>query len=263
MTVTRPDVLSVVLVQPDAWSAEGERNLAAARRGLRDLPLDSSYVVVLPELVGATMPRAAYEDAISELAAETGAWVVGGSSYAAEGPMVNGGVVADPSGTIVDHYEKRNPYGVEHDHGVQAGEQVATFSVSGRLVTVLLCADAWFAELLLESTPTAAEVIVVPSFTITRRPPAFSQALWQHLAVARAYEFSAYVAIADWRQPATYHGQPTAGVSGVADPFPREPDGYFTRATDALVSMHHLDLARLDRLRDDRLARRFSRTTPE
>ena len=126
-------------------------------------------------------------------------------------------------------------------------------------MTVLLCADAWFAELLLEPAHASADVIVVPSFAITRRPPAFARALWQHLAVARAYEFTAYVAVNDWRRPAIYLGQPTAGVGGVADPFPSSPDRYFTPATDAIVSVHHLDLTRLDDHRLDRSARRFRR----
>ena len=254
------DTLSVVLVQPDVWTADPRRNFDAVRRCLDDAPrLNDAHVVVLPELVGATIGAAAYRREVSTLARSSGAWVVGGSHYPDDGPVVNAGVVADPHGTIVDHYEKRNPYGVEHDHGVLAGERAATVTIGGRLVTVLLCADAWFAELLLAPGLVDPDVIVVPSFAITRRPPRFAQSLWQHLAVARAYEFSAYVAIVDWRRPATYHGQPTAGVGGVADPFPLTPEGYFTPAAPAPLSVHHLDLGRLDGHRDDRLARRFTR----
>lgn len=257
MTAT---ALHVVLVQPDAWRPDGGRNLETVRRCLDHAPaLGEQHIVVLPELVGATMPTDRYAHEIAGLARACGAWVIGGSHHAAGAPVVNGGVVADPNGTIVDHYEKRNPYGVEHDHGVAAGQRAATLTIAGRRVTVLLCADAWFAELLLAAGD--PELIVVPSFTITRRPPAFARALWEHLAVARAYEFGAYVALGDWRPPATYHEQPAAGVSGVADPFPTAPAGFFTPATPAPVSVHALDLDRLDRHRADRRARRFIRPT--
>jgi len=257
--VTAGDDLRVVLVQPAAWHDDGPANLGAAAAGLRRAgPFDEHHVVVLPELIGATMVRDDYLAALREIAAATGAWVVGGSHYATTGPLRNGGAVVDPHGAVVDQYEKRNPYGVEHDHGVQAGDRHASFTIDGRTVTVMICADAWFAELLLDP-PSMADLIIVPSFSITRRPPAFSRALWEHLAVARAYEFTAFVAVSDWRQGATYHGAPSAGVSGVADPFPRQPDRYFVAADDADVSVHALDFSRLDALHRDRVARGFSR----
>ena len=65
--------------------------------------------------------------------------------------------------------------------------------------------------------------------------------------------------MSDWRQGATYHGAPSAGVSGVADPFPRHPERYFVAADDADVSMHALDFARLDCLQRDRSPRGFTR----
>jgi len=251
--------LRVVLVQPATWHDDGAANLRHAAAALRRAgPLDDRHLVVLPELIGATMARDDYLVALREITAATGAWVVGGSHYATAGPLVNGGAVLDPAGTVVDHYEKRNPYGVEHDHGVQAGDRHAAFEIAGRMVTVMICADAWFAELLLDP-PSTADVIIVPSFSITRRPPAFSRALWEHLAVARAYEFTAFVAVSDWRQGATYHGAPSAGVSGVADPFPHHPERYFVAADDADVSVHALDFTRLDALHRDRVARGFTR----
>ncbi len=255
---TRDD-LRVVLVQPATWHDDGAANLRHAGAVLRHAgPFDDHHIVVLPELIGATMARDEYLIALRDIAVDTGAWVVGGSHYSTTGPLTNGGAVVDPTGMVVDHYEKRNPYGVEHDHGVQPGDRHASFEITGRAVTVMICADAWFAELLLDP-PTTADLIIVPSFSITRRPPAFSQALWEHLAVARAYEFTAFVAVSDWRQGATYHGAPSAGVSGVADPFPRHPERYFVAADDADVSVHALDFARLDSLQRDRMARGFTR----
>jgi predicted amidohydrolase len=218
-------------------------------------------VLVLPELVGATMARSQYVHELRAISAVAGSWVVGGSHYGTAGPLTNAGVVLDPAGHEVDHYEKRNPYGIEHAHGVQPGDRHATFDIGGRTVTVMICADAWFAELLLDAHR-SADLVVVPSFSITRRPPAFGRALWRHLAVARAYEFSAFVAVSDWRLGATYHGQPCAGVSGVADPFPADPERYFVPADDAPVSVHRLDVGKLDGLRRDRRARGFARAIP-
>jgi len=256
------DTLRVVLVQPAAWMADGPANLRAVATALAQAgPLDEHTVVVLPELIGATMSTAEYLSALRAVVAATGAWLVGGSHYGETAPLMNSGVVLAPDGSVVDHYEKRNPYGIEHDHGVQPGDRHAAFMVDGRSVTVMICADAWFAELLLDP-PTRADLIVVPSFSITRRPPAFARALWRHLAVARAYEFSAFVAVSDWREGATYHGGPSAGVSGVADPFPDDPERYFTPAAEHLVSVHELDFAKLDGLRRDRLARGFARLVP-
>lgn len=256
------DDVSLVLVQPVEWHDNGVMNLRKAIDALRDLgPLDATHVVVLPELIGATLPTTTYVTELRRLVSATGAWVIGGSHYATDGPRTNGGLVLDPNGNLVDGYEKRNPYGVEQDHGILPGDRHASFDIGGRTVTVMICADAWFAELLLDP-PSKADLIVVPSFSITRRPPAFSQALWRHLAVARAYEFSAYVAVSDYQVGATYHGAPSAGVSGIADPWPTDPDRYFSAAAQSTVSVHELDFTRLDRLRHDRLARGFARQLP-
>jgi predicted amidohydrolase len=254
--------LRVVLVQPAAWSEDGPSNMDAVMPALaRAGRFDAHTLVVLPELVGATTRTAEYLRGLRDIVAASGAWVVGGSHYGETEPLVNSGLVLAPDGSVVDHYEKRNPYGIEHDHGVQPGDRHACFLVDGRSVTVMICADAWFAELLLDP-PSPTDLIIVPSFSITRRPPAFARALWRHLAVARAYEFSAFVAVSDWRQGATYHGSPSAGVSGVADPFPDDPERYFRPAAERTVSVHALDLAKLDGLRRDRLARGFARLVP-
>jgi predicted amidohydrolase len=254
--------LHVVLVQPSAWLDDGVGNLGAAARALADAgPFDARHLIVLPELIGATLPAEEHLTQLRAITAATGGWVVGGSHYGTAGPLTNRGVVLDPDGHVVDEYVKRNPYGIEHDHGVQPGDRHASFEIDGVNVTVMICADAWFAELLLDP-PSRADLIVVPSFSITRRPPAFGRALWRHLAVARAYEFSAFVAVSDWRLGATYHGQPCAGVSGVADPFPADPERYFVPADDAPVSVHRLDVGKLDGLRRDRRARGFARAIP-
>lgn len=256
------DELRVVLVQPVEWHDDGVANLRAATDALEALgPLDAMHLVVLPELIGATLPTATYLAELRRLVAATGAWLVGGSHYTTTGPRTNGGLVLDPDGDVVDRYDKRNPYGVEQDHGVLPGDRHASFVIGGRAVTVMICADAWFAELLLDP-PSRADLIVVPSFSITRRPPAFSQALWRHLAVARAYEFNAYVAVSDYRVGASYHGAPSGGVSGLADPWPTDAERYFTAAAGTTISVHGLDFTRLDRLRHDRLARGFTRQLP-
>ena len=262
MNLVANDDISLVLVQPSEWHDDGVVNLRMATDALRDLgPLDATHVVVLPELIGATLPTTTHQTELRRLVSATGAWVIGGSHYATTGPRTNSGLVLDPDGDLGDGYEKRNPYGVEHDHGIRPGDRHASFVIGARTVTVMICADAWFAELLLDR-PSKVDLIVVPSFSITRRPPAFSQALWCHLAVARAYEFSAYVAVSDYHVGATYHGAPSAGVSGIADPWPTEPDRYFSLATDGTVSVHKLDFTRLDRLRHDRVARGFARRLP-
>ncbi|MFI6290578.1 carbon-nitrogen hydrolase family protein [Nonomuraea sp. NPDC050790] len=238
--------MKVLMIAPAAWSPDGHENFDAAERLLEEADL-----VVLPELAGSELPRAEYLERVGGLARRSGAYVVGGSHYdAVEGGSVNRGVVAGPDGRVVAEYEKAHPYGVEHRTGVLPGRPSQTFELAGRRVLVLVCADLWYSA----RVATPVDAVLVPAFSVTRwDTPVPSRALWQHMSVARAYEFMTYVAVSDWRHGADYHGAPCAGVTGFADPYPARPGEYHVRGS----GVHVMDFERLDALRADRAGRGF------
>ncbi|MFI6503284.1 carbon-nitrogen hydrolase family protein [Nonomuraea typhae] len=239
--------MKVLLIQPPRWSPDGHDNFDAAERLLQEADL-----VLLPELAGSSLPRAEYRERVVRLARLAGAFVVGGSHYdAVEGGSVNRGVVAAPDGTIAAEYEKAHPYGLERRSGVLPGRPSETFELAGRRMRVLLCADLWYSARM----ATAVDAVLVPAFSLTQwDSPEPARALWQHMSVARAYEFMTYVAVSDWHHEATYHGHPCAGVTGFAHPYPDRPEEYFTHGAGTRV----MDFDRLDALRADRVGRGFA-----
>lgn len=253
----RRDDVELVLVRPPSWSPDGIANLDAAHAELRRIgTLGERHIVVLPELVGSAIDDRAYLAALRAITATTGAWLVGGTHHRPE-TSTNTGYALAPDGTVAHRYDKLNPYGTENDHGIRPGGAITTGRLAGLNVTVLVCADAWYPEHLVTQRD-VPELLVVPSFSTTRRPPAFARALWRHLAITRAYEFTTYVALADWRPGTTHHGIPCAGTSGIADPAPHHPGHYFTPAPDRTSFIHHLDLTKLHALRQDRGSRGFT-----
>ncbi|MFG1701173.1 hypothetical protein [Nonomuraea sp. NPDC049309] len=137
-----------------------------------------------------------------------------------------------------------------------SGDVVLLPELAGRRLHVLLCADLWYSASL--AGRDGLDAVLVPAFSVTRWDgPAPARTLWQHMSVARAYEFMTYVAVSDWHHETTYHGHPCAGVTGLANPCPRTHDGFFTGPPDAPVSVHELDFGRLDAFRSDRADRGF------
>ena len=211
MNVSPADVLGVVVVQPPAWTPDGDRNLDAIRAALDATPdaIQPGDLLVLPELVGASMDHARDLRRIQDTARALGVWVVGGSHHhSTRGRTVNTGAVAAPDGDLVATYDKHHPYGVDTEGGVDPGDRLGAFEVRGRQVLVLICADFWHSALL-HTTDLRPDVIAVPSFSVSRlRPPTPARVIWRHMAISRAYEFGAYVAISDWATSATFGGRP-------------------------------------------------------
>lgn len=252
--------MRVLLVRPSHWSPDGQVNfdvveqMLAAQRPC----LGAEDVVLLPELVGASLSRSDYLGRVGDLARWAGASVVGGSHHEDTGAaIVNRGAVVDPGGRLLAEYDKLHPYGVEQHAGVVPGRAGRSFELNGRRVHVLLCADLWYSASLARHT--TIDAVFVPAFSLTQwDTPAPARALWQHMSVARAYEFMTYVAVSDWQHSATFNGQPCAGVSGLADPCPAVPADYFTGQADTQVSTHVLGFERLDAFRADRARRSFA-----
>ncbi|WP_188188193.1 carbon-nitrogen hydrolase family protein [Nonomuraea sp. SYSU D8015] len=253
--------MKILLAQPPHWSPDGHANFDAIERLVTGRTGD---VILLPELAGASLPRSDYLRRVRDLATGAGMAVVGGSHYdgpvngAADGAVigaVNRGAVFDAGGTLLTEYAKAHPYGLELRSGIVPGLPGEGFELHGRRLHVLLCADLWYSASL--AGRDGLDAVLVPAFSVTRWDgPAPARELWQHMTVARAYEFMTYVAVSDWHHDTTYHGHPCAGVTGLANPCPETRAGFFT-ATDDPVSVHDLDFDRLDAFRRDRADRGF------
>src|SRR5205807_9263465 len=143
----------LTLVQPRVGQTAGASNSVEIAR-LLDQALQhivAPSLVVLPELVGSAMARDEYCEAVSQVAVRTMSWVVGGSHHWRRGGRVrNAGVVAAPTGELVPAYEKRNPYGVEVEMGVEPGDGPVVVDVDGCSVAVMICSDFWHSECIYE-----------------------------------------------------------------------------------------------------------------
>lgn len=224
-------------------------------------------VVVLPERFWRGSDPEAYRKTVGDLAARLGCWVAGGSLHATvDAPsrrVENRGVVAAPDGHVAAEYSKRRPFAAEADIGVRPGSGPAVFEASGVRIAVCICADLFDPDALRSVTaPPAgaavaavAAVVVCACSTSRKRSPDFARSLWSHLAVTRAWELNAFVAIADWAAAPHLAGLSTCGVGGLADPTRDRPPLFDPAPTAA--EWRRLDLGALERLERDRLERNF------
>lgn len=216
--------------------------------------LEPDDVVLLPEHWDLRLAREKYEADVVRLATGLGCHVVGGSHHEQVGDgHRNSGIAVDRTGKVIGTYDKLRPYAEERMR-IADGQRLGELLIGGRSVLVLICADFWFSDLFYRAT-SWPDLVLVPALSVTRKPtPEYSRELWRHLAIARAYEFGAYVGVSDW---AHVPGQRLAsGVGGFADPTTADPDRLF-RQMDKVVEVIDLDFAALDAFRADRTARGF------
>jgi len=140
---------------------------------------------------------------------------------------------------------------------LKAGDSFGEFSVGGRNVLVLVCADFWYSDLILKAEA-APDIILVPALSVSRKPdPYYSRALWRHLAVTRAYEFGAYVGISDWDEGSVLPKYRTSGVAGLADPVMTVPGNFFSAVDAGGAGIYELDFTAIEAFREDRRMRGF------
>jgi predicted amidohydrolase len=250
--------MRLILVQPQLRHVEGADNFAAVRSALSlgKITPKPDDVLLLPERVTLTHSRGEYTRAVSELARELGCSVVGGSHHEDRGgEQVNAGIAVGPDGALLGEYEKVRPYASERAW-VRGGAHPGEFVIGGRRFMVLICADFWFSDLF-DRASALPDLVLVPALSVTRKPtPDYSRALWKHLAVARAYEFGAYVGISDWAAPTAGIEPFTSGVGGFSDPTAIDPHAFF-QPIDGALTVFDLDFTRLDDFRRDRTERGF------
>jgi len=250
--------MQLVLVQPHLEYGPDARNHRIIQELCEPLrgTLSEDDVLLLPEHFDLRPLRTDYEGGVSDLARYLSCHVVGGTHHEDRGDhRVNAGVVVNRRGERVAVYEKLRPYAEERTR-VRPGTVLGETSIGGHSVLVLVCADFWFSDLFYRAAR-APDLILVPAFSVSRKAtPDYSRALWRHLAVARAYEFGAYVGVSDWAHAPSPFGLSPSGVSGFADPTQAEP-GLLHRAVAGSVQVFDVDFVRLADLRRDRITRGF------
>jgi predicted amidohydrolase len=257
----------LILVQPVLAAPDDSGNREAIRRivtgplpspgGAPSLRPAADDILLLPEHFIFTDDPETYDAFVAEIAALAGCTVVGGSHHRrVNGKRINYGAVFAPGGEKIAGYSKLRPY-FNEALSVVPGEAFGEFSVGGKNVMVLVCADFWYSDLVLRAKA-APDIILVPSLSVTRKPdPYYSRALWRHLAVARAYEFGAYVGISDWDDASTLPKYRASGVAGLADPVTTVPGQFFTAVDAGGATVFDLDFTAIEAFREDRRMRGF------
>lgn len=254
--------MRVVLTQPKTRLRDGSdiHHIAGLLRKRR-FRGRSDDVIVLPELVGEGNTTAQYQAAVAAMAIEFGCHVVGGSHFTdlegGSGGSLNQGVVVDPSGGVVTHYAKANPYGGEREFSVAGTRAGARFSIGGVECMVLVCADFWHAEAY-RSIRTPPEIIFVPAFSVSRKStPNMARARWRHAMIARAFEQAAYIAVSDWAYPVGIEVRPSSGVAGLAHPDPERTSDLLRPLGRSETRIFEIDPDAGRLLREDQKSRGF------
>ncbi|HVU06030.1 MAG TPA: nitrilase-related carbon-nitrogen hydrolase [Polyangiaceae bacterium] len=250
--------MKLVLTQPALEYESGIANYRVVAESVAPLAgtLSEEDVVLLPEHYDLRESRSEYEGGVRELARTLGCHVVGGSHHAVrDGHVVNSGIVVNRQGDVLASYEKLRPYAEERAR-VAPGSTLGEVTIVGHPMLVLVCADFWFSDVY-DRASRAPEVVLVPSFSVSRKPtPDYSRALWQHLSVARAYEFGTFVGVSDWAHVPVPGRLSASGVAGFADPTRVSPAELFSPVSGA-VTVFDLDFERLAEFRRDRASRGF------
>jgi predicted amidohydrolase len=244
-------------LDPRSSTANVERLHAAADAAGDPSAPPERRVVLLPERFWRDDDESAYREAVVAFARRRSCWVIGGSLHAdrSDGSTANTGLVVAPDGTVAGAYAKRHPFAAEALAGVVPGAGPAVFDFAGRRAMVCICADL-FDPALFAAAPADIDAILVCAASTSRKPdPAFARALWTHVAVARAWERNACVAISDWAPAPHMPGVNTSGVSGFVDP--SRPAPPFFTPTVPPASWFRLDPEALRRLERDRTSRNF------
>ena len=251
--------MRLVLVQPRLSYLPEADNLAAIRADLADGQdsVQAGDVLVLPERFHLGADPESYEVSVQQLARDLGCFLVAGSQHRAEADsMVHRGVLVGPDGKLLGAYDKLRPY-AEERRFVQPGTATGEFVIQGRRMLVLICADFWFSDLVLAASA-QPDLIVVPALSVSRKEsPRYSQVMWRHLCVSRAYELGTFVGVSDWAHESELPTLKSSGVGGFADPTQVDADRLFTTVAPAAVRSFQMDFDALDRFRQDRRSRGF------
>ncbi|MDP1554957.1 MAG: carbon-nitrogen hydrolase family protein [Hyphomonas sp.] len=158
-------------------AAEADGNFDLVEREIRSVAKRFPWVsmVALGELAihGSSIDLAEpaggpTEQRLSELAKETGLWIIPGSLYETrDGKVFNTTPIFDSSGGVVARYDKLFPF-LPYEKNVTPGSDYIVFEApGGAKVGVVICYDIWFPEVIRTLCALGAEVILVPTMTNT------------------------------------------------------------------------------------------------
>lgn len=261
------------------WLTQPQLDFSAAdpsyERVLRLLDAESSApepddILLLPEHCELSNSEQEYLERLARFAQRVGCNVVGGSQHrlaaapAADGAAlraVNVGCVMSSRGQPLFEYDKLRPYADERNW-VTPGKRFGLGEISGVRCLILVCADFWFSDVF-QRSPDLPALVLVPALSVSRKAtPTYSRTLWQHLTVARAYEFGCYVGVSDWSANSSLPRLAPSGVAGFADPTAQSAEALFraprgAETGDPGLLVVDLQLEQLEHFRNDRRARGF------
>ena len=251
--------MRLILMQPRLRAYNSAQNLETIESLVTSIKGEvvPGDVILLPEHFTFDDDAKSYHTFIHRLAKVSGSTVVGGSHHrTVNGKRYNIGVIVDAQGNELGTYTKLRPYFNEQKH-IVSGETFDEFTINGRNILILICADFWYSDIILKASR-LPDVVLIPSLSVSRKPsPEFSRALWRHLAIARAYEFGVFVGISDWAEDSELPKNRTCGVGGFADPTAVEPEEFFQSISQKGISIFDLNFEALEAFREDRRMRGF------
>lgn len=251
--------MQLILLQPTLRAFDTSFNQESIHSLLLKIKnrISNEDIVLLPEHFTFDDSVENYNKFLSVLTQEFRCSIIGGSHHRkVVEKRINTGSALDYEGNIITSYSKLRPYFNEQKH-ISPGDRYGEFQIGGRNILVLICADFWFADLILSASQ-QPDLILVPALSVSRKPdPYYAQSLWRHLAISRAYEFGVYVGISDWSADSALPQYRTCGVGGFADPTQIEDSMLFESIGDQEFLIKKIDFERLELFRQDRRTRGF------
>ena len=212
-----------------------EDNVAAVARLVAGAAADGAQLIVLPEffpMIGATDEarlavretpgRGPLQTLLSDLSAQHGVWLVGGSIPllgADPARALNSTLVFDPQGRQVGRYDKMHLFGFkagaesyDESLSIEPGDVPVTFDTPFARIGLSICYDLRFPEYFRALGD--VDILILPAaFTATT-----GEAHWEVLLRARAIENQCYV-IASAQGGRHETGRKTWGHSMIIDPW--------------------------------------------
>ena len=201
-------MLDIYLVQMAVVPNDKAKNFVKVRELTAKIQKDPTDpvpgLIVLPEMFATGYlplhPESAAEDfstnnsgetakLLSELANQTGCYVMGAGIALSNGKLLNhSSVYAPGNAKEFAHYDKRRPFFMEQAK-FSAGEKVNLFKIKDWNIAATICFDLRFPELYRDATKADARLI-----TVQAAWPVERIAHWRTLLQARAIEDQVYMA---------------------------------------------------------------------
>ncbi len=193
-------------------TGDKERNLKRAGELVREASRKGARLIVLPEFFVCPLDLSVLPDCaeeiqgkistfLSELAKETGSYLVGGSFPEREGErLYNTSLFYSPEGIVIAKHRKIHLFDVDIKGGISfqeskvldSGEETTVVETELGRIGIGICYDIRFPELWRKMVLQGAEMFVVPAaFNMTTGP-----AHWHLLMRTRALDNQVYLAVA-------------------------------------------------------------------